>query len=128
MIQDNNNTSAKWYLIPTSFKPLGELRDVIIAEMDINVTEELKAENGELNNQMAESLKLYECQNNAIIKLQAENKRLLSLNEVLVEALKEAMDIIDRMDEQYRDATDKHSSFTRGEFNRLTAAIEANKP
>jgi len=39
---------AKWYLIPTSFKPLRELRDIIIAEMDINVTNELKEENTRL--------------------------------------------------------------------------------
>ena len=31
----------KWYLIPTSFKPLAELREVIIAEMDINVTKDI---------------------------------------------------------------------------------------
>jgi len=39
---------AKWYLIPTSFKPVGELRDMIIAEMDISVTNELKEENQQL--------------------------------------------------------------------------------
>ena len=38
-------TAAKWYLIPTSFKPVGELRDIIIAEMDINVTNKLEQEN-----------------------------------------------------------------------------------
>ena len=54
--KDNNSNTgtvtggelAKWYLIPTSFKPLGELRDIIIAEMDINVTNELTQQVKEL--------------------------------------------------------------------------------
>lgn len=43
----------KWYLIPTSFKPLGELREVIIAEMDINVTNDLTNENTSLKETIA---------------------------------------------------------------------------
>jgi len=56
-------TGAKWYLIPTSFKPVGELRDVIIAEMDINVTKELLEENESLSAQntiLKETLEVFE--------------------------------------------------------------------
>lgn len=43
----------KWYLIPTSFKPLGELREVIIAEMDINVTKDITDKNTSLKETIA---------------------------------------------------------------------------
>lgn len=50
MKQDNEilHPQAKWYLIPTSFKPLGELKEVIIAEMDLNVTTDISEENEKL--------------------------------------------------------------------------------
>jgi len=43
----------KWYLIPTFFKPLGELREVIIAEMDINVTKDITDKNTSLKETIA---------------------------------------------------------------------------
>lgn len=55
---------------------------------------------------------------------QQANQKLIAAAPKLLEALQEAMNIIDRMDEQYRDATDKHSSYTQGEHRRLTEAIQ----
>lgn len=48
ILGEENTVLAKWYLIPTSFKPIGELRDIIIAEMDIDVTNNIEAENTSL--------------------------------------------------------------------------------
>lgn len=51
---------AKWYLIPNSFKPMGELRDCIMVEMEMNVINDLEEENKSLreaNERMKEALK-----------------------------------------------------------------------
>jgi hypothetical protein len=42
----------------------------------------------------------------------------------LLEALQDALNIIDRLCEEYADATDKHASYTQGEHKKLTNAIK----
>lgn len=52
-----------------------------------------------------------------------KNAKLIAAAPDLLEALKEALNIIDRMGDEYRDLSGKHDSFTNGEHKRLTAAI-----
>ena len=64
---------AKWYLIPTSFKPIGELREVIIAEMEVT----------------ADLTKGREFDSPTSLFLRGENDRLKIENQALKERVKE---------------------------------------
>ena len=58
------------------------------------------------------------------VKANAEYTALAVNNlHLLAEALEKAMQIIERLDEEYSDATDRHSSYTRGEYNSLKEAL-----
>jgi hypothetical protein len=48
-------------------------------------------------------------------------------HDALIAALQDAMNIIDRLGEEYRDSTDRHSSYSNGEHKRLTATLEKAK-
>jgi len=54
---------------------------------------------------------------------QEANARLISAAPELLEALQNALSIIERMDEEFRTATERHSSYTKGEHKAIQAAI-----
>jgi hypothetical protein len=50
--------------------------------------------------------------------------KAVNSHETLKEALQEALNIIDRLGDEYREATNRHSSFTNGEYKRLKSALQ----
>jgi hypothetical protein len=48
--------------------------------------------------------------------------------ELLREALQKSMEIIDRLGEEYSTVANKHSSYTRGEYNSLNKALKQTEP
>lgn len=51
------------------------------------------------------------------------NQQLIAAAPDLLKALVDAMEIIERLSDEYRDLAGRHANYTKGEFKRLQAAI-----
>ena len=108
---ENKHTAGKWTVGTTESGPDNCKRAMVYAEFPYDMQETICVVSGLNGTEPGETAKV--------------NAKLIAASPLLLEALKEALTIIDRMGEEYRTATNKHDSFTNGEFKRLDAAIKA---